>query len=123
MLCSTGTATRISTLKNIPIAQSHVLLRQKSQEQSTYRRYPCSLDSYLCTTLLWTESGMSRQLSPERPADVGLNSPCWLISSLLVQIQKAFHQESLPAAIHITVSATDPHLNCSDATGLPIWYC
>ncbi|KAJ7411526.1 hypothetical protein WISP_102342 [Willisornis vidua] len=63
---------------------------------------------------------MSRQLSPERPADVGLNSQCWLISSLLVEIQKAFHQESLPAAIHITVSATDPHLNCSDATGLPI---
>jgi len=65
---------------------------------------------------------MSRQLSPERPAGVGLSSWCWLISPFLVQIQKAFHQESLPAAIHITVFAMDLHFNCSDATGLPIWY-
>ena len=50
---------------------------------------------------------MSRQLSPERPAGVGLSSWCWLISPFLVQIQKAFHQESLPAAIHITVFAMD----------------
>lgn len=106
--------------KILPSSNTYVLWW--SQEQFTVRKYSFSLDSYLCNTLLWTESGMSRQLSPERPAGVGLNSQCWLISSLLVQIQKAFHQESSPAAIHITVFTMDPHLNCSDATGLPIWY-